>query len=316
MPRPTDKKLRAIRPNAGIQAAYRKRLDSLIEEMAASVEYWIRAAYRRAKPEIAQDEPLADIDASFVGGSRPWTAVVNGEPLRTSRGATIRFGSKEAALRAARVAVGAIVPADELQAAMADLGAYWQSRFDDTATRLAEHFSKSVATRTDAQLRKILKDGGWTVKFNPTSAQLDVLRASVHENVSLIKSIPEQYLKNVEGSVMRSVQRGRDLSTLSKELQRHYGVTKRRAAFISLDQNNKAFSSFQEARAKELKLEEAIWRHSHAGKTPRPKHLAADGTRYKVGVGLPIGDKGQYVLPGEEPNCRCFRQFVIPGFGG
>ncbi len=51
--------LRAVNANLGIEAAYRKRLDRLIDEMQRSVVYWLTAAYRRNVPEIAQDESPA-----------------------------------------------------------------------------------------------------------------------------------------------------------------------------------------------------------------------------------------------------------------
>ncbi len=35
------------RPSAGVEAAYSKALTNLVEEMAASVEYWVRANYRK-----------------------------------------------------------------------------------------------------------------------------------------------------------------------------------------------------------------------------------------------------------------------------
>ncbi|HEY6032265.1 MAG TPA: phage minor head protein [Gaiellaceae bacterium] len=312
-PRKGEKLLRPVRPNAGLEAIYRQRLYAIVEDMAASVERWILAAYRKAKPALARDAEPPGIAAINVGGERPWLATVDGEPVRTSKGAAIRFATEANALRAARIAIGALLPADEMQAAMAELGDYWLDQFDVASSRLASFFSKSAARRTDDQLRSILREGGMSVRFNPTPAQLDVLRASVHENVALIKSIPQQYLKNVEGIVMRSVQRGRDLSTLSRQIQAQYGVTKRRAALIARDQNNKATSAFQEARRKEIGIKEAVWIHSGGGKHPRPKHVAADGQRYDVARGLPIGDKGQYVFPGEEINCRCVSRSVLPG---
>ena len=51
-----EKRLRPIRANVGIEAAYRARLETLIEEMAASIEHWLPAAYRGNPPEIGQDE--------------------------------------------------------------------------------------------------------------------------------------------------------------------------------------------------------------------------------------------------------------------
>jgi hypothetical protein len=204
-------------------------------------------------------------------------------------------------------------PADYLRSAFARLRKRWEERFDDAASKLARWFAQSAATRSDERLRRILKDGGLSVKFTPTKAMRDVMAGTVQANVALIKSIPEKYLTQVEGIVFRSVQQGRDLHQLSQDLQEELGVTKRRAAFIALDQNNKANSAMTRVRQIELGMK-AIWRHSRAGKEPRPKHVAADGRQYDPAVGLPIGDKGQNVLPGEEISCRCYSQTLIPGF--
>ena len=125
-----------------------------------------------------------------------------------------------------------------LRAAMRKLSSRrWLKRFDTMAGELGAYFAQSVSQRTDAQLKRILKDGGFSVEFNMSRAQRDVLNATVAENVSLIRSIPRTYLTQVEGIVSRSVQTGRDMKALSDDLQKAFGVTKRRAAIISRDQS-------------------------------------------------------------------------------
>jgi uncharacterized protein with gpF-like domain len=173
-----------------------------------------------------------------------------------------------------------------------------------------------MAQRTDAALRAILKKGGFAVKFRMTRAMNDVLRATIAEQVGLIRSIPEQYLAQVQGSVMRSVQAGRDLGTLAKELQAHYGVIKRRAAFIARDQNNKSTAMMTRVRQTELGIKRAEWRHSGGGKTPRPSHVKAsrDRIQYDVDRGWFDPDEGRYIFPGELINCRCVARSIIPGF--
>ena len=47
--------LRAIKPNAGIRAKYRRRLEAMIDDMNRSVVWWLRAEYRREENRIAQD---------------------------------------------------------------------------------------------------------------------------------------------------------------------------------------------------------------------------------------------------------------------
>lgn len=206
------------------------------------------------------------------------------------------------------------LPSSALRAAIRKLVRRWQKHFNGMAPKLAKYFSTAVSKRSDAALQKILRQGGITVEFKMTRAQKDVLNATVNQNVNLIKSIPQQYLNNVEGMVMRSVQTGRDLGTLAKELQKQYGVTKRRAALISRDQNNKATSALTRARQVELGIKQALWIHSYAGKKPRPTHLRNDGKPFDVVKGWFDPSVKKFIHPGELVNCRCVSRSIIPGF--
>lgn len=315
--RKNEIRLRPVFPNAGVEAAYRKALRALVDEMAASVRYWVAAAYRANPPEMASDDAPPSIAAQQIptaAGKLRWVVYVDGQPIVGKKGQTRTFATEGAAVRAAKVELGQYLPAEELQEAMNDLAVRWQSNFDAMAPKLARYFSKKVSERSDGALRAALKKGGISVDFQMTPAMADVLEGTVQQNVALIKSIPQQYLTNVQGAVMRSVQTGGDLKSLTDYLVEQHGVTRRRAATIALDQNSKASSAMQRARQTELGIDEAIWRHSGAGREPRPKHVAANGTRYKVSEGLPIGDKGQYVWPGEEINCRCVGISIVRGF--
>jgi SPP1 gp7 family putative phage head morphogenesis protein len=260
--RKTDKVLTPVRPNAGIEAAYRGKLQALIAEMDKSVVYWLRAAYRANEPVMAQDR----------------------------------------------------TPADELRDAIRKLAKRWQKNFDEAAPALAEYFGQAVAERSSGALMAILRKAGFTVKFMMTPAMRDIMAATVGQQVSLIKSIPSQYFTNIEGLVMRSVQSGRDLGQLTKDLQEQFGITRRRAAFIARDQNNKATASMTRARQDELGLNEAIWVHSGAGKHPRPTHVAMHGKKYDVNKGMWDPAVKRWIFPGEEINCRCFSRSIILGF--
>ena len=256
--------LRPVRPNAGIEAAYRRGLLGLIDEMGTSFAYWLKAAWRSNEPVMATDES----------------------------------------------------PAATLREAMRKLRRRWERRFVTAAKELAEHFAKSATQRSDAGLRAILKKGGFSVEFKVTPAARDILQAIVAENVALIKSIPEQYFTQVEGAVMRSVQTGRDLGQLTDDLEKQIGVTRRRAAFIARDQNNKATAAITRARQAELGITEAIWVHSGGGKHPRPTHLKAgrEQKRYDVTKGWFDPGVDKFILPGELPNCRCVSRAVVKGF--
>jgi uncharacterized protein with gpF-like domain len=177
---------------------------------------------------------------------------------------------------------------------------------------LARYFAQAIHRRSDAELRKILKRASISVELKISQPIRDALSAIVHENVALIRSIPEQYLGQVEGSVMRSVLAGRDLAGLTSELQHQHGVTKKRAEFIALHQNNSASGAIQRLQYLDLGIERAIWRHSHAGKVPRPTHVANDGEEYDVRRGWWDPHERAYIRPGQLPRCRCFDQPILP----
>ncbi len=266
-PKARDTVLKPVRPNAGLEAIFRRKLDAMITEMHASVLYWVKSAYNRNEPQIsilARDES----------------------------------------------------PAAALRAAMKRLASRWLRNFDEAATNLAKWFATAVHKRSDAVLKKILRDGGFSVEFKMTPAMNDALQATIGEQVGLIKSIPAQYLTSVEGMVMRSVQAGRDVGGLAADLEKAFGVTKRRAAFIAQDQNNKATATFTRVRqlASVGPDAEALWIHSTAGAKPRPTHVKAsrDKVRYKVAQGWFDPAVEEFILPGSLPNCRCCSRLIIP----
>lgn len=205
-------------------------------------------------------------------------------------------------------------PATALRAAMRKLGRRWVSRFDKVADDLATRFTDRTQKTADMSMNKALKDAGFAIKFQQTEAMQDAVSSVIGENVALIKSIPQKYLTDVEGAVMRSVQAGRNLKELQNELTEHYGVTKRRAAFIARDQNNKATAVMTKARRLSIGITQAEWVHSGGGHKPRPSHVkaGADKLRYDVTKGALID--GEYIMPGELPNCRCVSRAIIPGF--
>ena len=244
--------------NRGVEAAYQKKLQALIAEMANSYEYWLVAQYKKAPPVIAEDA----------------------SPVRS------------------------------ILSSVKTLGARWIKRFEEAAPVIAEAYLNSLFGATDKAFRQALKDAGWAVEFKMTKTVKEAFLASLNENVGLIKSIPQQYLTQVEGAVMRSYSAGRDLQQMVSDIRAIHPITKRRAELIARDQSNKANAVVIRTRQMELGITEAIWMHSHAGKTPRPDHVKADGEKYKIAEGCLIS--GKYIFPGEEINCRCNSRAVLP----
>ncbi len=201
-----------------------------------------------------------------------------------------------------------------LKRALEKWGGLWTRKLDDLSTKLADRFTDKNFRATQVSMRESFRQAGFTVKFKPTAASTEAYRAVAAQQVNLIKSIPQQYLKDVQTAVWEGVMKGSNLSSMTEAIKATYGVTYRRAAFIARDQNNKAKAVIENTRRQELGITEAIWQHSAAGKVPRPTHVAMNGKKFKLSEGMYDSAVGKYILPGEEPNCRCISKSIIPGF--
>lgn len=206
-----------------------------------------------------------------------------------------------------------ISPAAALRAMMGRLARKWTARFADLAETVGRKFGHDAVGLTDRAFAAALRKAGFTVKFQMTAAANDVMQATIGEQVSLIKSIPAEYLTDVQGSVMRSVQMGGDLGSLTAEIEQKYGIAHRRAALIARDQNNKATASITRVRQQELGITQAIWLHSGGGKVPRPTHVANNGKPYIIADGWLDPAVGKRIWPGELISCRCVSKAIIPG---
>lgn len=68
-----SKDLRPIYPNAGLRAAYRKRLTQEVDRLSRSIMYWVVAAYRKQEGRLAQDaSPVTDVEKDLREHIKRW----------------------------------------------------------------------------------------------------------------------------------------------------------------------------------------------------------------------------------------------------
>lgn len=79
------KVLTPVRPNAGIQAEYRKKLLSLLAELDRSVVYWLRASYRKNPPAMAMDDSAFELEKEMQRLSTTWMEKVNSAGVRMAK---------------------------------------------------------------------------------------------------------------------------------------------------------------------------------------------------------------------------------------
>lgn len=192
------------------------------------------------------------------------------------------------------------------------------SKFNDMFGRSAQLMAEKMVGQADkaskASLANSLKDmAGMTINTNVTSADLkDTMKSRIAENVALIKSIPQQYLDRIGGTVYRSITSGQGLADLMPQIQKYGEMTETRAKTIALDQTRKTMQGVTADRLNKIGVKQFEWVHSGGSRFPRPDHQDMNGNIYSFD-NLPIIDKntGERGLPGQAPNCRCIMRPVL-----
>lgn len=183
------------------------------------------------------------------------------------------------------------------------------SKFTKIAKPLAERFANGVDGASSKQVHNSLQklSGGLSLSTANLDGQLkEMLSATITENVSLITSIPERYLKQVQGAVMRSITTGNGLQDLVPFLAKQKDITLRKAQLMALDQNRKAMNGLSRARMQNLGLKKFKWLHTGGSNEPRRLHQDMSGNIYSFDdppvIDEVTGEKG---FPGQAINCRC-----------
>jgi len=206
-------------------------------------------------------------------------------------------------------------PSRELDKELRDLIKQWGRNFGGLAEARARWLARRVNANATNQLRASMQNVGLTVMFRNSRRTNNILQAVVTGNISLIKSIPAQFLAQAHSITMQSVLAGRDMGFISKEIHELFGKSKRRAIVIARDQTNKATEAISRARAADIGITHGIWMHRSGSKVPRETHQAMDGKRFKLSEGLYDPEEGRNVLPAELINCHCSYDYDLSTIG-
>lgn len=133
----------------------------------------------------------------------------------------------------------------------------------------------------------------------------DILVATTRENVSLIRSIPEEYFKKIESIVFTGTTQGSTAGSMIQQIQKTGKVTTNRAKLIARDQSSKLNSALTQQRSQNLGVEEYIWRTA-GDERVRDSHRSKNGKVFRWDD--PPKDTGH---PGQDIQCRCVAQPII-----
>lgn len=202
-----------------------------------------------------------------------------------------------------------ISPASQARILTNQLREKWEQIFGSKSKPLAETMVSEANMASASAVHASLKElsAGLTLDTRAITPQMaEVLKGTVAQNVSLIKSIPEEYFTKVQGEVLRSITDGKGLEDLVPFFEDQAGVTERRAKNIAFDQTHKAYNGLNRGRMLGAGIKKFEWVHSGGGLHPRLRHLEQLNGKIFRFDNLPvIEDDGERGIPGQAVNCRC-----------
>lgn len=171
--------------------------------------------------------------------------------------------------------------------------------------RLAELFGKRTQSYQRVQLgRQVRAVLGVDVAAGDGPRMSALLAHFTHENAVLIKSVPADFISDVEKRVARAFTSGTRHEEIAADLVERYGIAENRARLIARDQVGKLYGQTNAVRQQDLGIQRFTWRTA-GDERVREEHQELDGQEFSYDE---PPDEG---LPGEPIQCRCYAEPVM-----
>lgn len=124
-------------------------------------------------------------------------------------------------------------------------------------------------------------------------------------NLSLIKSIPDQYVERLQGEIVRAVRAGQTTKQVTALVKSTYDLPVKRAELIATDQIGKLNGQLTQLRQQAIGIKSYRWQTVLDSRV-RPDHVEREGDVFKWSDPPPDGH------PGEPIRCRCWAAAQLP----
>lgn len=176
---------------------------------------------------------------------------------------------------------------------------------DSTVANILNLESQRHTSRFMADVKRVI---GIDVGAIIRNEDLDsYIRTATSMSTMLIRNMAEDTIKRIETAVYTNAIKGNSVKTLREDLQKQFGISKRRAQLIARDQMGKFNGHLTQIRQQQAGVTHYHWRTSHDERV-RPRHRAIDGNKYKWGE--PTGAE-EGLPPGEPVQCRCWAAGIV-----
>lgn len=183
------------------------------------------------------------------------------------------------------------------------------------ATRMVAETESAQRAAMNQQFRAVVP----VDVFADAEPVAPLLRKAVRENIALIESIPQRLHAAVEQTIGKGIAEGKQVRTMRREVQREFGVSRRRAQLIARDQVGKLSGALQRERQQALGVTTYRWSTSNdervrgkpGGRWPVNKSNRGDHWRLHNTTQRwddpPVVEPstGRTAHPGQDYQCRC-----------
>jgi len=182
--------------------------------------------------------------------------------------------------------------------------------------RRALDLGSAIADYNGIQWRRVVEAAVGVNIFKAEPWLSDQIASFAAENAQLIRSLPEDALKQIEGMAQRGVRTGQSSRQISAEIRGKFGATKARADLIARDQVSKLNGNLTEIRQRQAGITTYKWRTGRDERV-RDSHEVLEGmlcrwddpTVYSDDNGQTWKKRssiGGYIgHPGSDYRCRC-----------
>lgn len=289
--------LKAINVNAGLKAWYKKEFIKLVKVMVKGYESKLISLYKSSKEQIkniAMDDNIGSQARILLN--------------KLNKAYTKYYDDKSKEASESMVKKTEKLLKNTLEASFFSI----VSKLADKDTQenrvikeLFSQFSPEVLSNKEKFMKAFTVNKRLFYQVNN-----EVKKTIIMNNAELIKSIQQEYHKNISQQVYECIVNGKPQTALEEMIKTVGDKTKRRARLIADDQINKAHSVLYRQELKQNGITKAKWIHIGGGKTDRKTHVTnapkgLNNAIFDIKKGIYDPSVQKYVQPAELPFCRC-----------
>lgn len=144
----------------------------------------------------------------------------------------------------------------------------------------------------------------------------NIKKTTIMNNTELIKSLQQQYHREISQSVYQCIIDGKPQKELISLIKQSGAKTIRRARLIADDQVNKTHSILYRQELKQNGIKKMRWFHLGGGKTDRKTHITKapkglNGAIFDITKGVYDPAVKKFIFPSELSFCRCIAQPIV-----